>query len=645
MRKKQTGAFLISAAIAVAILGVLISFWGVNYARQMRIERAERIGEALKIVGDKVQSFVVEHHHEIDALLRSQNGTFDVGGVTFHHATDSNGAYVGNLTAATLIEATHATGIGERPPGNVGDYVIRIYLGCDTQQTNCNVETLTYIEKPIAKSYSSEPDMDAAAIAARKIGMLGGVSQADGGHAFRFLETNGRSGTVENFATTGGLVAMRGGYSSSAADVYLRRDGSRAMTGDLKMDKHAIVGAGKIAGQSLEVASATVTGPVDMGGATIRGTLNLTTDPKTMAQSNIVGAGNIEGDGTLKMRGIDVTTAQVKGPLSASSVKVDGKVSADNAETRTMKSGSISADTVTTTKALKSGSGVVVLEKEYSVGGACGGVGGIDGSVSNGIALDAGGRVLSCQGGVWKLASAPKSITEVPDPIIQVIRKNEAMWLSVFKPGRNQGMSRVEGALACAHVDMSRSDLTSQAFLMAGGNVGSPEITLMSDGSISFYRSGLGVAVACLSRSSRVKGRVYSMTGPSSWTYLTVAPREQFASDSFEFQDRAAAIFTRRPQEHIVMGIWNYAWANCSGSYRSRMKGALACTVTERSWCYATSGGSKRASVEIDTDGTPIVDFGNTYGEVTCAFPTKADALAAGFSICNYDGNNCASKW
>jgi len=641
MRKKQTGAFLISAAIAVAILGVLISFWGVNYARQMRIERAERIGEALKIVGDRVQSFVVEHHHEIDALLRDGKPELKAGGETFQRETDSQGnVYVGKLTAARLIKATNASGIGERPPGNVGEYVIRVYLSPDIAGQKRNVETLTYIERPISKPYSSGPDMDAAAIAARKIGMLGGVSQTDGGHAFRFLDASGRSSTVENFATTGGLVAMRGGYSTSAMDVYLRRDGSRAMTGDLQMDKHDIVGAGKIVGDELKVANATVTGTLDVSGATIKGHLNLT-DPSTKARSDIVGAGDIKGDGTLTMRDLEVASAAVNGLLRASNVQVSKDLNVDG----DLNAGKAVADTVASKKALKSGSGVVVLEKEYRVGGSCGGVGGIDRSASNGIALDGGGRVLSCQGGSWQLASTPKTITEVPDPIIQVIRKNEAMWLSVFKPGQNQGMSSVQGALACAHVDMSRSDLTSGAFLTASGNVGSPEITLKSDGSISFYRSGLGGEVACLSRSKWVKGEVYSITGPNSFTYLTVSPREQYESNSFAFQDKAIAIFTRRQQEHIVMGIWKYAWGNCNGRYRSRMKGALACTVREQSWCYSTSGGSKRASVEMDTDGTPIVDFGNTYGEVSCAFPTKAAALAAGFSVCSHDGNNCVSTW
>ncbi|AKC68766.1 hypothetical protein [Pandoraea oxalativorans] len=645
MRKKQTGAFLISAAIAVAILGVLISFWGVNYARQMRIERAERIGEALKVVGDRVQSFVVEHHHEIDALLRGTATTLNAGDVTFHRATDSRGIdYIGDLTAAKLIEATHATGIGERPPGNVGNYVIRVYLGCDDKNTNCNVETLTYIEKPIPKSYSSDPDMDAAATAARKIGALGGISTRDTGAPFRFLGTGGSRADVPNPHQIPGLVAMRGGYSTSAADVFLRRDGSRAMTGDLKMDKHDIVGAGKITGGELSVASASVTGTLDLGSATIKGGLNLT-DPKTKARSDIVGARDIRGDGKLTMGSLEVASAKVDGPLSASSVRVGGDLRASSAEARTMTSDWISADTVTTKKALKSGSGVVVLEKEYRVGGACGGVGGIERSASNGIALDARGRVLSCQGGSWQLASAPKTVTEVPDPIIQVIRKNEAMWLSIFTPDQHQGMSSVRGALACAMVDVPRTGVTTPAFISAGADVGSPEITLQPDGSISFYRSALGATVACLSRSQQVKGKVYSINSANTWTYLDVAPREQFASDSFEFQDRATAIFTRRQQEHVVMGIWKYAWSNCRGSYRGRMKGALACTVMERDWCYSTSGGSRRASVDIDTDGTPIVDFGNTYGEVTCAFPTKAHALAAGFSVCGYDGNNCAAKW
>lgn len=97
MRKQQSGIFLISAAIAVAVLGVMISFWGVHQARQMRTEKAERMGEALKLMGDKVQSFVVEHHNAIVALLGPSAKPFTVRGVTL------KGARIGSAGPASTI--------------------------------------------------------------------------------------------------------------------------------------------------------------------------------------------------------------------------------------------------------------------------------------------------------------------------------------------------------------------------------------------------------------------------------------------------------------------------------------------------------------------------------------------------------------
>ncbi|EON11829.1 hypothetical protein [Pandoraea sp. SD6-2] len=66
MRSGQSGFFLVSAAVAVAVVGMLITFRGVQQRRQMRIERAERIGESLKAIGDAVETFTVKHHGEIE---------------------------------------------------------------------------------------------------------------------------------------------------------------------------------------------------------------------------------------------------------------------------------------------------------------------------------------------------------------------------------------------------------------------------------------------------------------------------------------------------------------------------------------------------------------------------------------------------
>ncbi|WP_150668914.1 hypothetical protein [Pandoraea anhela] len=419
-------------------MSLLISFWGLNYSRQLRIEKAERIGEALKVMGDKVQGFVVEHHDKIEAVLASPSKTFDVGDVTFGAATDVHGnPYVTNLSAGTLIKATGASGIGEHPPGNVGDYRIHVYRSCNADKSICNVETLTYIDKAILKRYSADADMDAAAIAARKIGALGGISSLDGNHDFRFMDSSGNLGAVANPSQKEGLVAVRGGYATSALDVYVRRDGSRSMTGALNMEhvddkgkrtRHDIVGAGDIkasnviASERVETGALkakeisgtnlTVTNSLRAGAATLSGTLD-------MGKNDIVGAHNIVGGGELTMSQIDISgTANVGALKAAKGATLGGALDMQHQnidKVQNMTASAVSADDVS------SGSGVIELKQGAVQGQKCD---------IWGLTRDAEGRLLSCQrekpginSWIWKLASTPGSVKEVPVEIIKEIEK------------------------------------------------------------------------------------------------------------------------------------------------------------------------------------------------------------------------------
>ncbi|MCE4061499.1 hypothetical protein LXM60_14935 [Pandoraea sputorum] len=440
MRKAQSGVFLISAAIAVAVVSLLISFWGLNYSRQLRIEKAERIGEALKVMGDKVQSFVVEHHDKIDALLRDPRKTFVVEGVRFERGTDAQSRpYLTNLSAITLLKATRATGIGDRPPGNVGAYGIHVYHECKPGTSVCNVDTLTYIDKPMARRYSSEPDMDAAGMVARKIGVLGGVSLVEGQHDFRFIGTDGEFGTVANPKKVAGLVAMRGGYSTVAHDVLVRRDGSQYMTGPLNFEqpdgtnpskKHDIVGVGTVTASAVEASKLTVTGGdisttgrMQANGATISGELNLSSDvsnPNTY--NDIVGAKDIKGSGQLHMQGMTIAGDAKVGKLnSTGGATLGGPL--DMSDKDIKKAGRVEADT------LRAEEGVVELQKGSVQGQEC---------KVWGMARDGDGRLLSCQRNapgsnywVWKLASTPGSVKEVPVEIVkEIIRdvKVDEQW-------------------------------------------------------------------------------------------------------------------------------------------------------------------------------------------------------------------------
>lgn len=508
MRKRQSGVFLISAAVAVAVVGLLISFWGINQSRHMRIEKAERVGEALKAVGGRVESFVVAHHHEIDALLRDSKRTFEVNGVTFVQKSDALGRFVGNLDATTLIKVTGAVGMGTTPPGNVGEYAIRVYPACDAKGT-CNVETLTYISKPMLKRYSAEPDIDAAVIAARKIGALGGVSSDEGKKEFRFLDSGGSTGCVFNPVGAAGLVAIRGGYATSAQSVFVRRDGSK-MKGPLdfeerdKNDKtitrHNIVGVGEVKANTIVADGKVKAKQIEItGSANIKGELDLS-DQGT--NHSIVGAKDITGTGTLQVGQANVTgTANVgslhasKGATLGGALKMQGK-NIDEA-------GDVSAKNLLT-ESFSAESGVVQLKKGKMAGTTCD---------VWGLTRDDDGKLLSCQRSspgsnywVWKLASTPGSVKEVPKEIIKEIEKAilvDQQWrVSRFSLAPSREGAKLGSALY--FYVSSRRDAKVLACTIVNGNGQGAELRAAKDqGNFIVTQSPSGrEQLICLSKGS-----------------------------------------------------------------------------------------------------------------------------------------------
>lgn len=448
MRRKQSGIFLISAAIAVAVTGMLITFWGVNYTRQLRVERAERIGESLKIMGDATQSFAVKYHDRLNKLFE-KNESFVIDGVQFT-VTGTAPRVVGNLTAENLIKVMNVRGAASKPPNGMGEYAIRVYEDCVDNQ--CDIKTLVYLTQPIKRAYSDAPDYDAAATAMRKIGALGGMSRQNAPDHFRFLDNDGSESKVMNPAAQPGLIAVRGGHQTSAMDTLLSLDGRKSMTGNLNLaDKsrgakgpvthHDIVGAGNIEGAgTLKMAS------LDVGAASIQGTLNMESSRNNRrVNNNIVNAGNIEGTGKLTMTGLQVENATVGALRATEGATFSGNLDLEDNDidrANSVKAKSVRATNVES-RSLKSTSGVVELGDAVVEGTQCD---------VWGLGRDGAGRILSCQqdkdtSWKWKLSmqSAPVTKDNVPQPVVeQIINDNRGsgLYISSFtlsspRPGKD----------------------------------------------------------------------------------------------------------------------------------------------------------------------------------------------------------------
>lgn len=473
MRRNQSGIFLVSAAVAIAVVGMLVTFWGVNQMRQMRVERAERVGHGLKIIGNAADTFIAKYYKDIEATLSKPRGAFTVNGQTFTHAPSSSSfgySYLGNLDALSLIKALDLSGAGTKPPHGLGNYEIRVYRKCDGHTPpNCQINSLTYLTEPAKLAYSSSPDYAFAAIAAKTVGVFGGTSTIDRPQEFRFVDENMRPipDAVPNPLAKPGLVAMRGGFLTHSLDVNVRRDGSRNITGDLDFQSNNtnqsikgiknIVGVGKLDMNELEI----------QGKATIKGPLHLS-DDKGRSRQDIIGARNIEGDGVLTMKSLEVEGAVVSGDAT-----VSGRLMAQSGATvggpLRMQRNNIEGANHVDADTLRSKSGVIELNGVRSENDRC---------QPGEIGRAANGKLLSCQNTsgawTWQLASTTKYITKVVEKEVErIVEKKSpivmASWDYKHSRCNDYRMSggwktgyygKVEGALFCSIIAKGWCDRT-----------------------------------------------------------------------------------------------------------------------------------------------------------------------------------------
>lgn len=621
MRSRQSGIFLISAAVAVGVVGMLVTFWGVQQSRQMRIERAERIGESLKVIGNAVETFTVKHHGEIDKLLSGAMPSFSVNGETFTRTGDPGPGKVTEikgLTAGNVIRALKLPGVGTKPPRGVGEYAIRVYRVCDAGvASSCRIETLTYLTEPIKQTYSSAPDLNLAVVAAKKMGVYGGLSTADNAAQFRFIEQAEGAAPVANPLNLPGLIAMRGGAQTKDLNNVVSRDGSRAMTGDLNFkdpgtsQKYSIVGVRDIKAEGaidvgqLNIANKAVAGEMDAGALTTR---SLTTSgPSTFG-------------GELNMGEKDVRNANT---IEAKEVK---------------------------SKRLRSTSGIVELTNVQSENEACNG---------SGIAVDGGGKVLSCQpdessatGRLWKLSGTPKSKGDIPSDVVGDIAKDVITDMVLVGVDRGESWSiwklPVSGvaSLGGAHYRPALQGYSASNAIICGfSSRAEAEVTrrwrnhepqLTRDGSGTYTLAGASrYPMLCLTRDRQLP--VFEIDR----TFKISATR--YRSNHVEFERHLADLmlggYTTNKVKTYAVGtrVWNISdftrfYGNGEGYL---IKGARACNVETffKTREVQPEYGNKNVETQTRSDGVyvPYTQWQYSHFRARCRFDSVQDVRDAGF--------------
>lgn len=628
----------------------MVTFWGINYARQMRTERAERVGEALKVVGNAVDTFAVKYHREISEVLADPNKrpSFTVRGITFRKeggTFDGKVAYLDNLSAENVIRALKLPGVSRTPPPGLGKYAIQIYRTCDFPQLpeTCRLDSLTYITEPMKRNYSSAPDFSLAAIAARKIGALGGISTKDDPANFRFIDGPDTTIAVGNPAGLPGLIAVRGGALTDAMDIDVRRDGSLPMTGKLDMKstgpggekRNDIVGVGKLDTQSINVAG---DGTIH-GGLTLGHDLNLASPKK---KSNIVGAGNIEGSGKLSMNSLDVQSADVGALKASESVAISKDATIDGtlrvgSETRraSKQSATIVTGDSVQANSLKSASGIVELKNAVTPGTTCN---------VRGISRDSAGRVMSCQEvnkqWVWKL-SAPRNKDEVPKEIIKEITDTvyrDAQWtITEFD------------LMPYSWLTMLTRGTTKYVLAGAAGVVfctldsqGKPVV----DGETIDYQNGVYTIsgptrrrVVCLAQGNNGRKMVMRQTSENPYSSIEIRPAAVI-SNAGEVNRRLERLTmpTALPPGLVTAQtmLGGRGFRDKGRDTTTRIEGATSCRVDWPRSSIGGYGGAYRfaSDFEADTDGTPMLTYSSMDSIwILCKFRTVADAQRSGLKV------------
>ncbi|MBN4664758.1 hypothetical protein HUS73_04460 [Pandoraea nosoerga] len=451
MRNRQSGFFLIGATIAVAIAGILLTLYMRQQVHETRIQRAENIGSALRIIGNGVESFIVEHHDNIDKALNGVPGVTlaragELTNVPLSRTTDVRFGHVlqmridghtGPPSAAAIIRMTRLPGVGDRPPLPGANYVVRIFRDVN----NPNIRAVVHLDRTLRTTYGPDPDWDMLGTAVRKIGPNGGLSRDDSGR-FTFPLTPPGDTTLQNTlpstSDTPGLLAVRAGYSLSPLNRYLRRDGTDAMTGPLRMGGKDIVGAGNIRlDGNLESPTGTLKAKTLDAQEDVAARRNaLVGGEAARRRANAVNGGDapgwvIAGKGIASGQVVAGTDAQMladvrrqgdgivagsKGVWSYGDLRAKGDIQSEGGNIRAERrragnnTGNVIADGSVTGGTLHSRGTVTASGNLISQGGAlqlkdfraeantsCSGMEG-------GIAVNRAGRVVSCQSGRWQIS-------------------------------------------------------------------------------------------------------------------------------------------------------------------------------------------------------------------------------------------------
>ena len=342
MNIKNNKGFTLIELILVISIGSLISFLSFQeLIKKQDNLLAQSAGEQINKVGNAVNSYIAVHYDDLSKLQNSTNNTTDPGPRTCITSTG-----ICTITIQTLInEGILPSTFSGTNSFNSG-YSISLKRTGSSPYYNINGIVLTN-NSWIGSGNKVRYDLLGTAM--QKAGIDSGMSNSSTNKISGYNGSWSVDNTTFSNINKTGLLAYQVGYGSYSYSIYLRRDGTLPMTGNLDMGTQSINNAKNITasgttqsgtlrstgatavGTTLNVAGATtlsgavsannnlnVAGTTTLAGTNVNGQLN--------ANSNFMAAGtsNLRGATTLN------STLNVAGTTTLAGTNVNGHLNANS---------------------------------------------------------------------------------------------------------------------------------------------------------------------------------------------------------------------------------------------------------------------------------------------------------------------------
>lgn len=280
MKKQNKKGFSLLELILVLGVGSMMAFMRFQ---DMKTEQenvmAKAVGQQMKQIGEAVNGYINIRYDKLSTLTSSSSQSSDPGPRT------CNGSGC-EITYQTLINEgllpVSYTGV------NAQKSSYKIMLKRSGATPNYVVNGLITTTLPWSESGKLRYDLLGKAM--QEAGIDSGMTKTTSnafGYGGQWSETSANFNNI----TSAGQLAFRVGFNSALYSIYLRRDGTLPMTGNLNMGGQSIYNA-----QDITAAGTTTTGILKTNTATVGTTLNVAGVTTLASDLNVSGNGQVNGN-------------------------------------------------------------------------------------------------------------------------------------------------------------------------------------------------------------------------------------------------------------------------------------------------------------------------------------------------------------